>query len=318
MPFFWFVLISFVFLWLFSGLLVFVISCIRRKEINWFAEEDIKQTPYGVHYNNILLGDRFLRQHNAQEVQIKSFDGLQLSGMYIPAENPKGTVLLVHGYRSNKLVDFGLVLEFYHDKGMNILLPDQRAHGKSEGRYITFGVKESRDVKSWIDYHNQTFGAYPLILSGLSMGASTMLYLADADLPENVKGIIADCGFTSPWEIISTVYRRTIHLPAFFGVLPAELFARVFGGFSLRENNTCESLKNSRLPVLMVHGTQDGFVPCEMTRKGYDACTGKKQLLLVEGADHGVSFLVDRAKYTQLVTAFLKKYVEDADALRDD
>ena len=317
MPVLLFVLISLAFLWLFSGFLVFAIGCIRRKEINWFVEEDIKKTPYGPHYQNILQGDRFLKEHNAREISITSYDGLRLSGMYVPAANPKGTILLAHGYRSNKLVDFGLVFQFYHSKDMNILLPDQRAHGKSQGRFITFGVNESRDMQSWILYHNQTFGCYPMILSGLSMGASTMLYLADAELPANVKGIIADCGFTSPWEIIATVYRRTIHLPPILGVLPAELFARIFAGFSLREKDTCKSLQNSKLPVLMVHGAQDGFVPCEMTRKGYDACTGKKQLFLVEGADHGVSFLVDRPNYTRLVTDFLKEHVEDADALRD-
>ena len=149
-----------------------------------------------------------------------------------------------------------------------------------------------------------------MILSGLSMGASTMLYLADEKLPNNVKGIIADCGFTSPKAIISSVFRAVTHLPVFPSLWAADLFARVFAGFRLSEKDTQRSLKDSKLPVLMVHGVADGFVPCEMTQKGYDACTGKKQLLLVEGADHGVSFLVDKERYTQMVTDFLKENLE--------
>lgn len=137
-----------------------------------------------------------------------------------------------------------------------------------------------------------------------------MLYLADADLPGNVKGIIADCGFTSPKEIISSVFHRVISLPAGPVLWVADIFTRIFAGFRLNEKDTRRTLKNSKLPVLMVHGTGDGFVPCEMTQQGYDACTGKKDLLLVEGAEHGVSFLVDREGYTEKVLSFLRENVE--------
>ena len=310
MPFFIFLLLSAVILILFSGLVVFILGCVRKKEINWLVEEEILNTPYEKYYQNILAGDRFLKEHNAQPVNLKSEDGLMLYGDYIPAKNPKGTILLAHGYRSNKCLEFGEVLQFYHNKGLNILVVDQRAHGKSQGKFITFGVKECRDMQGWIRYHNENIGQYPIILSGLSMGASTMLYLADADLPDNVRGIIADCGFTSPKEIIATVYRRTIHMPAGPSLWAADLFSRLLAGFSLTEKDTTKSLASSRLPVLMVHGVADAFVPCDMTRRGYDACTSKKTLLLVEGAEHGVSFLVDRARYTHLVTEFLKENLE--------
>ena len=181
----------------------------------------------------------------------------------------------------------------------------------SEGKFITFGVNESRDMQSWIDYHNCNLSDCPIILSGLSMGASTMLYLADADLPDNVKGIIADCGFTSPKDIISVVFQRVTHLPSAASLWAAELFARLFAGFSLTGKNTVDTLKNSKLPVLMVHGREDGFVPCEMTERGFAVCTSKKQIFVVDGADHGVSFLVEPEKYTQLVTEFLNNNLED-------
>lgn len=310
MPVSVFVLLALVLLILLSGGYVFCVACIRRKELPWDMEEELKKTSYGKHYDVICLGKRFMEDHNAKDVHIHSFDGLKLHALWIPAENPRGTILLAHGYRSNKLVDFGLVFSFYHSQGMNILVPDQRCHGKSEGKYITFGVKESRDMQSWIGYHNEAFGEYPVILSGLSMGASTMLYLADAELPVNVKGIIADCGFTSPREIINSVFRRVIHLPAAPTLWATELFARIFGGFSLSEKDTRHTLKYAKLPVLMVHGLDDGFVPCAMTEQGYAACTGPKELLLVEGADHGVSFLVDKERYTEMVIAFLRRNLE--------
>ncbi len=305
-----FVLLAFAALLLVSGGYIFVLACVRRKELPWL-EEEIKQTAYGKYYDNIRLGDRFLREHNATVVETLSYDGLKLSAHWVPAENPKGTILFAHGYRSSKLVDFSLAFEFYHKQGMNILAPDQRAHGKSEGRLITFGVKESRDMQSWVVYHNCAFGTYPVILSGLSMGASTMLYLADADLPPNVKGIIADCGFTSPYEIIKSVFERVIHLPAAPTLWVTNFFTRIFAGFGLREKDTRNSLKNSKIPVFMIHGTADGFVPCEMTQKGFDACTGEKKLLLAEGAEHGTSFLVQKEKYTAMICDFLKQNVED-------
>ena len=305
-----YILIAVALLILVSGGYTFVVACLRRKELPWLDEEAIKKTSYGKYYENIVIGDQFLKENPSQEVQIESYDGLKLRGVWVPAENPKGTILLAHGYRSSKLVDFSLAFGMYHALGMNILLPDQRSHGNSEGKYITFGVKESRDMQSWIAFHNQTFGKFPLILSGLSMGASTMLYLADVDLPDNVKGIIADCGFTSPREIIKTVFHRVIHLPAAPTLWVADLFTRLFAGFSLTEKDTRNTLQNSKLPVLLVHGVDDGFVPCEMTRQAYAVCKEPKELLLVEGADHGVSFLTDKERYVGTVTAFLQKHVE--------
>ena len=288
-----------------SGAYVFIVGCVRRKDLPWLVEQEIKKTAYGKYYDHIVQADKWLREHNAQDVYIKSHDGLKLHGVWIPAQDPRGTVLFAHGYRSTMLVDFGLAFDFYHSHGMNLLVPEQRCHGRSEGRYITFGVKESRDMQDWLDFHNDHLTTAPVILSGLSMGASTMLYLADKELPGNVKGIIADCGFTCPRDILSTVFSRVTHLPAIPTIWVTDILARIFAGFSLREQDTRRSLTKNRLPIIMVHGIDDGFVPCEMTKSGYAACTGEKQLLLVEGADHGVSFLVARDKYTAMITRFL-------------
>lgn len=306
-----FVLLSFVLLILLSGAYMFIVGCVRKSDLPWLVEEEIKKTSYGRFYDYMVSADRWLKEHEAQEVTITSDDGLRLYGLWIPAQQPKGTILLAHGYRSTKLADFSVAYDYYHRQGMNILVPDQRSHGKSQGRYITFGVKESTDMLRWIEFHNRELGRYPLILSGLSMGASTMLYLADQDLPENVKGLIADCGFTSPKDILASVFRRVIHLPAAPTIWAAELFARLFGGFSLYGKDTRKSLAHSKIPVFMIHGTGDDFVPCDMTRQGYDACTSEKQLLLVEGAEHGLSFLEDTETYTAMLEQFLRKNIHN-------
>lgn len=284
----------------------FVMACVRRKELPWLVKEQIEKTSYGKYYQQIIQADQWLKDHKATDVWIDSDDGLKLHGLWIPAENPKGTVLFAHGYRSTYLVDFSLAMDFYHNKGMNLLIPDQRAHGKSEGRIITFGVKESRDMLCWAKYHNEQFGKQPLLLSGLSMGASTMMYLADQNLPENVRGIIADCGFTSPKEIISTVFQNVTHLKPWFCLWATEIFARLFGGFSLSDKDSRESLKNSKVPVILFHGTADDFVPCEMSKQAFAVCKEPKRMLLVEGADHGVSFVVDHEGYVKAIHEFFE------------
>lgn len=309
MPFAIFILITLAALTLFSGGYTFFAACVRRKELPWLVEDELLKTPYGKYYENICWADAYLKDHNAQEVTVSSYDRLKLSGTWLPADNPKGTIILAHGYRSCKLVEFSMVLDFYRSHSLNLLLIDQRAHGKSQGQLITFGVKESRDLETWVHWHNEKIGEYPLILSGLSMGASTVLYLADKNLPKNVKGIIADCGFTSPWEIISSVFRRVTHLPAVPSLWVADICARVFGGFSLREMDTRKILPNNKIPLLIIHGTADDFVPCDMSRQAYAVCAGDKDLFLVEGAEHGLSFLVDTERYKEKVVAFLNKHL---------
>jgi fermentation-respiration switch protein FrsA (DUF1100 family) len=194
---------------------------------------------------------------------------------------------------------------------MNLLLPSHRAHGKSEGKYTTFGVMECRDIQGWIAYHNEQFGNIPVICSGLSMGGATVKYLAGMELPENVKGFIADCGFTSPKEIIASVFRSVVHIPAWPFMWAATLSAKFFAGFWLGEKHSTATLANNSRPILLIHGTADRFVPCEMTRRSFAACSGDKELLLVDGATHGVSFLRAREEYVALVDHLLAKCLKN-------
>lgn len=299
-----YVAIVLLFLLVFTGAYTFVYACARRKELPWLVEADIKKTSYGKYYKHIMFSHNWLKNHNAQDVFTTSNDGLKLHAYWVPAEKAKGTVLFAHGYRSTYLVDFGLAMEYYHNRGLNLLIPDQRTHGQSEGRFITFGVKESEDMRQWAKYHNAHLCRCPIMLSGMSMGASTMLFLADQDVPDNVKGIIADCGFTSPHAILSVVFRKVTHIPACICLWMTDICARIVAHFGLKEKDTRIVLQNSKLPVLIVHGTKDNFVPCEMSKQAYEKCAEPKKLLLVEGADHGLSFIVDRENYEKAIVAF--------------
>lgn len=289
------------------GAYVFWAACARKKELPWLVEEEIKRTSYARYYECMRDADQWLREHHQKDVYVTGEDGLKLRARWIENKKAVGTVIFAHGYRSTPLLDFGVAYPFYYENGFNLLIPDQRGHGESQGRFITFGVKESKDFLRWIEYHNQQLGACPILLSGLSMGASTVMYLADENLPENVNGMIADCGFTSPKDIIGCVFKNVTHLPAAVAIWATDIFSRLLAGFSLSEKDSRKTLANNKLPILLVHGKDDDFVPCWMTEEGYDSCTGDKQLLLVDGAGHGVSFLKAPDEYTALLCKMIQK-----------
>lgn len=300
-------LISVAFFTIVSGVYVFVIGFVRKKDVSWLIENEMRKSPFGEHYDHVIKADQWLKQHGAQGITTRSSDGLRLHGLYVPAEDPKGTILLVHGYRSSYLVDFGPAFAYYHDLGLNLLIPEQRSHGESQGKLITFGIKESDDMLQWLKYHNAELGELPIILSGLSMGASTVIYMLAKTLPSNVKGVIADCGFTSPVEILSVIFRKLTHLPSKPALFVTDILTRAFAGFSIRKYDSRKILDRCSMPILMIHGTEDTFVPCVMTQAAYDACTAPKDILLVAGAEHGVSFLVDKEQYISHVENFLNK-----------
>lgn len=294
-------------LWFGLGCYVFFNACGPWKALDFLDEEAVKKTSYASCYPHIRESHDWLREKGARDVWTQSEDGLKLHAQWLPAKRPRGTILLIHGYHSSPFSDFGKVVGMYHDLGMNLLLPDQRCHGQSQGRFVTFGVKESGDMLCWLRFHNEVLSREKVILSGLSMGSATVMYMAGEKLPDNVAGIIADCGFTSPGEIIGKVFRDVTHLPPKPWIWSAELFARRLGGFSLWEKDACKTLAKNTLPILIVHGTADDFVPCEMGKRAYEACAGDKTLLLAEGAGHAKSFLVEQERYTALIHQLLDK-----------
>lgn len=293
-----------------GGYYVFMTACRRKIEMSWNDTDALAQTQWAPLADRIREAARYLDDHNAQDLYTASHDGLKLHARWLPAENAVGTVLLFHGYRSCVLSDFAVYIPFYHSLGFNVLLADQRSHGKSEGKYITFGICERKDALTWIRCHNELLGRNPVYLIGMSMGASTVLMAAGENLPSNVRGVIADCGFTSPWEIIGEVMSQA-KVPRFPLLQVAGIYTRLFAGFGLREYSTLDAMVQCKVPVLLFHGLDDHFVPSRMSQAAFDACKSEKQLILVEGASHGTACLTDRSRCQRALADFLMSHLED-------
>lgn len=265
-------------------------------------------TPY---VDEILDGAQWFRDQGPERVVIRSRDSLRLVGYFLPAAEARGTLLLVHGYRSSPYIDFGIVYPYFHALGWNILTVFQRAHGESEGKYITFGIRERYDVRDWTLYLADRFGPeHRIVLDGVSMGSTSVLMSLGTGLPENVKCVIADCGFTSPYDEFLHVLKNRLRLPRQPLLFIAELFARCFAGFSFREYSTVTALRENRLPVLFVHGEQDSFVPVRFTVENYAACAGEKRLVTVPDAGHGGSYLLAREACQATLREFLETYAD--------
>lgn len=255
----------------------------------------------------IIESQVFFEQHTG-ELLVLEANGVELAAKRYRQEKPKGRILMFHGYRSIAETDFGCAMDFYYSLGYELILVDQRALGKSSGNWIGFGVLERYDCLAWLRYLNKEFEPLPTFLSGISMGCTTVLMALGLDLPHNVKGVVADCGFTSPKEIIAHVMKNKMHISPTLLLPLMSLFSKIFAGFSYSEYSTLQALKENKIPVLFIHGKEDRYVPPEMTLRNYEACTAEKQLLMVEGAGHGTSYLQDRPCAEKALAAFFAKY----------
>lgn len=285
----------------------FQYACKRLPDPDWDSEESLRNSAFREFSESIPRAAKWLRDHNAEDVETVSFDGLKLRGKWVPAPEPKATIILFHGYHTHYLNDFAGIFSMYNSIGLNLLLVRQRAHGESEGRYITFGVRERKDVLSWVEFHNRVHGMDNVFLGGMSMGASTLLFAAGEDLPPNVRGISADCGFNSPKDILAKFTKERFHLPPALVLPLMEVWARTLGGFSLTECDTRRTLAKAKVPILFIHGNADTFVPSDMTQIGYDACASEKELHMVEGAGHGRSYLFAMDELTAALVDFFNR-----------
>ena len=243
-----------------------------------------------------------------QRIFIESRDGITLAGKYYHVKDGAPLILFFHGYRGSALRDGNGILLYAKEAGYNALLVDQRCHGKSGGKAITFGIKERYDCMDWIRYVNRRFGdTTPIVLAGISMGASTVLMAADLGLPVNVKGIMADCPYSAPKEILREVMKQ-MKFPVNVTYTAVRLGAKIFGGFDIEEHSAIESMKNCYLPVLFIHGDEDYFVPCKMSEECFDACISEdKKRVVVPGAAHGMSYCVDGELYKKEMNEFLQR-----------
>lgn len=279
-----------------------------------YPEDDVqrhmpKGPAYDVFHEVIERGIRTVIDAKEYEtVEITSIDGLKLRGRYYHRRDGAPLVIFFHGYHGNFYRDGNGIYSYSKKNGINLLLASQRSQGLSEGKSITFGIMERHDCKSWVEYAINRFGADVKIdLFGLSMGAATVMMAADVGLPDNVKGILTDCGFSSPKEILCAVM-DSMKLPSKVMYPFAKLGAKWFGHFNLEETSAFESMKNCKLPVLFVHNDGDDFVPFWMSEKCYEACASEdKKFVKVKGVGHGLSWCLEPEKYQSAMVEFFEK-----------
>lgn len=246
-----------------------------------------------------------LEHRAAKTIEITSRDGTLLVGHWVGCGAPERIILAMHGWRSSWSADFGIVSDFWHRQNCSVLYAEQRGQGSSGGEYMGFGLIERYDCIDWLRWINQnTGGNLPVYLAGVSMGASTVLMASALDLPENVRGILADCGYTSVHAIWKHVTEQNLHLLyGIHGPFADRLCKRKIHA-GTKDYSTTEALKTCRVPVLFVHGTEDRFVPVGMTFENYQACRAPKRLFVVPGAGHGMSYFVDRSGYERETRSF--------------
>lgn len=295
-----------------TGVLLYCYNLAFRRDEKRVSKEG--EVPGGEQYevfsDVIIKGANNILNAPYEKVTTTSRDGIKLVGRYYHVKDGAPVSIIFHGYRSNIGTDCNGGYYLSVKNGYNVLVVYQRGHRESGGKTITFGVKERYDCLDWIAYVNERFGEeIPILLMGLSMGAATVLMAAGLDLPSNVKGIMADCGFSSPKEILQEVIRKMkypLRITYFF----VRMSAKIFGHFDPEEASAVEALKNAKVPVLIIHGDDDRFVPCRMSRDNYDACASAKEILIVPGAGHGLSYCVDAKAYEKAVQDFMDRVLE--------
>ena len=298
------------FLWIAAGILaVMILTAYICYRMAFYAP---KRTPVGPDEYPIPEGSIYepfreqmvawmkeCRAMDRENVSIRSFDGLTLRGYFYEYAPGAPIELMMHGYRGEAERDLCGGVQRAFSMKRSVLLVDQRGCGRSDGHIISFGINEHRDCLAWAQYLNDRFGL-PIILTGISMGAATVMIASGQHLPENVVGVIADCGYSSAKDIIQKVIRQ-MHLPPKLAYPFVKLGAKLFGHFDLDSFSPIEAVKNCKVPVFFVHGEDDDFVPCDMSRACSEACAAPHILHTVPGAGHGLAYLIDPEGYAEAV-----------------
>ncbi len=283
----------------------------RRVDRKKAIDKMNKSKTYSPFADRILPGIDWILSADFKWEKITSYDGLALYARHFKAkENNDKVILLFHGWTSIGFFDFSCIVKGYIEKGYDVFMVDQRAHGISEGKYTCFGIKERYDVISWVKHIYSLYRENcKIVIEGISMGATTVLMASGLkELPACVTGVIADCGFTSPADEFKHVLKKDFHMLPFPFLYTANIFARLFAGFSFFELSAEDEVKKSELPLLILHGEADDFVPVDFGRRIFAASSSKdKTLITVKGARHGLSYFNDEEKCEKALDDFLRK-----------
>lgn len=269
---------------------------IAFKKIDKNIEEALK--PFKDVYDK---ANKWFSKQDTKKLHIKSFDNLNLSALYVKNKKNKGLIILAHGYRSNIRRDLYASCSEYYKMGYSLLLVNLRGC-ESEGKYITFGVKESRDINSWIDYMNKEYKYEKIILGGISLGASSILMVNN----DHVRAIISDSPFASAYDELNYVIKHYFHLPAFIFMPMINLYAKFFADADINKANVVDNINKINVPILFIHGLSDEFIPHVNTILLYTRYKKDKDILLIKDSDHGMGYLVDRDAYINKIKSFIK------------
>ena len=283
-------------------LLVIIAICLFLIKETFVRNDKLDTTPAWYEYINANQeGREYIYSLNPEDLYINSFDNLKLHALFIN-NNTNKTIICVHGYKAkNGLYDFGMSASFLNSLGYNLLFVDNRAHGLSQGKYIGFGVLDSIDVNSWVDYLVTNMNQETIILYGMSMGAATVLNTKN----NKVNSIIADCGFASGYDEVAYQIKKMYHLPSFPLVPISNILLKLLAKYSLKDKEAYKSIKNYHNNLLIIHGGKDRFVSTGDAYKIFDNATCHKKLLIVPGASHAKSYLKDTKLYEQTFKEFL-------------
>lgn len=288
------------------GTVYFYRRTMKRNKVKTERTMKMSGTDWEQYFPMIEKRKTYMMAQPHEDVWITSDDGLKLHGVYFPGEKGNQAVICFHGYTSQCMSDFIGLSDYYLKHGYRMLLVDERAHGQSEGEYIGFGCKDRFDALRWIQWLIKEAGEdCRILLHGISMGGATVLMTSGLKLPPQVKGIISDCAFTSPKEVFTHVLKTMYHLPAFPMLNIADLVNRSKAGYGLDECNAAREVRKAKVPVLLIHGDKDTFVPCEMCGQIYENCASPKQKLIVKGAGHAESYFKATDAYEKAMDSFI-------------
>ncbi len=302
------------------GIVLFVLAALILGALYYgyrlaFYYQDPQKSPYEYGEDAQILAcrevlDSSIAEFEAaswEDVSIRSRDGLKLTGRYYHRWDGAPLEIHFHGYKGNAIRDFCGNWKISGEAGHNVLLIDQRCHGGSEGHTITFGIREREDCLKWVEYACGRFGEIPMLLCGVSMGAATVLMASGMDLPENVKGIVADCPYDAPANIIRKVLGKDMGMPEKLVYPLIRLGGRLYGGFDLEKASPVEAVKAAKVPILLIHGSADGFVPYEMSCRIHAAAPENIEFHTISGAGHALNYVTAPQEYEKILLGFIKR-----------
>jgi len=252
-----------------------------------------------------------LKKRECETISVTSEDGLKFNGYYYKCDvETKKLALLSHGFKSTAYNTYPAIALFYLSQGFDVILVNHRAHEKSEGAYSGFAQFEGKDLLKWLEYATKRFPDYSIVMHGNSMGAASVMEASAMDIPSNVKCIVSDCGFTSSKKELEYQMKTMFHIPPYPILSIIGIFCKLVAKFDLDGVSALESVKNSKVPIMFAHGTNDMTVPYSMGQECYDACGNEKVLHLYEGAGHGQSYWKHTAQYQKDLMDFIGQYIK--------